>query len=133
MRRFFPDKFGWRERLLSLLAVVMAIVSCWLTLAAGLGAGVAWLIFIGFGTVVLVAIAGSDRCFFTTIFTSSFAVLLIADILKGVFVDHMPLGLGDAVTFLLIFAASVLLPAAFAWLVTKIARYARRVGVSPKD
>ena len=67
MRRFLPAKFGLREWLLTSLAVLMAVVSGWLTWAAGMGAGGAWMLFTIVGTVVFVAVAGADRCFFTAL------------------------------------------------------------------
>src|ERR1700744_6628784 len=70
MRRFLPSKFGWREKLLSVLAVVMAIVAGWLScFLVGMGVAVAWIFFTVVGTVVFAIIAGSGRCFFTALFT----------------------------------------------------------------
>jgi hypothetical protein len=126
MRRFVPDKFGWRERWLSLLAVAIAIVFAVITcFYAGMGAGVAWIFFDGVGTVVMIAAAGRDRCFFTALFTSSFAALILIDMLYTSCLDRQGLALKDAVFMMLMVEATVVLPTAFAWLVTKIGKDAK--------
>ncbi len=125
MRRFLPGKFGRREWLLSSLAVVMAIASGWLTWAAGMGAGGALLLCVVVGTAFFVAVAGSDRCFFTALFTGLMVVgLLAAMIVHLVFVQQESLNREHAVMFPLTFGSFVVLPSAFAWLVTLIVRRA---------
>jgi hypothetical protein len=62
MRRFLPAKIGRREWLLSSLAAVLAMASGWLTWAAGMGGGGAWMLFTIVGTVIFIAVAGCDRC-----------------------------------------------------------------------
>ncbi len=127
MRRLLPANFGRREWLLSSLAVAMAGVSGWLTWAAGRGAGGALLLCVVVGTVFFVATAGSDRCFFTALYTGLLTVgVLAAMAVDLVLVQHERLRLEHAVLFALTLGGFFVLPSAFAWLVTLMLRYAGR-------
>lgn len=126
MPRILPEKFGWRERLLALLAVALAIASGCLTWAAGLGAGGAWMIFTLAGTCVMVVVAGEDRCFFTGLFTGLLAGGLLLGMALSLMVDQRE-GLREehAVMGVSAIGASVIVPSAFAWLVTFLVRRLR--------
>jgi hypothetical protein len=49
----------------------------------------------------------------------------LTSLLYGCFLDHLRLGLNDAVFMIFILETTVMLPTAFAWLLTKIFRYAK--------
>jgi len=129
MRRLFPKKFGLRERLLSTLAVAMAAPFAYLTSKAGFGAFGAMLLFTIFGTAVFIAISGSDRLFFTALFTFLFMTILFA----GVFYAHFFPVVGEETDFgelvvcaLICYGLFVALPVAFVWVAPKLLKYARR-------
>ncbi len=127
MRRFLPAKFGSREWLLTSLAVLMAVVSGWLTWAAGMGAGGAWMLFTIVGTVLFVAVAGADRCFFTALFTSLLTGgLVLSMVVHRIFIMHEGLDHEAGFMFSLVFMAFVGIPVAFAWLVTFFAGFTGR-------
>ena len=129
MRSLFPKKFGLRERLLSTLAVAMAAPFAYLTSKAGFGAFGAMLLFTIFGTAVFIAISGSDRLFFTALFTFLFMTILFA----GVFYAHFFPVVGEETDFgelvvcaLICYGLFVALPVAFVWVAPKLLKYARR-------
>jgi hypothetical protein len=94
----------------------MAAVSGWLTWAAGMGGGGAWMLFTTVGTVVFVAVAGGDRCFFTALFTSLLTGgLVLSIIVHRIIIRHESLGREDGLLFPVAFVA---IPVAFARLVT---------------
>jgi membrane protein YdbS with pleckstrin-like domain len=105
----------------------MAIPSGCLTWAAGMGIEVAWVLFTIIGTVVFVAVAGSDRCFFTALFTLLLTGGLVVSVfVVKVFVRHERWRAEDTFTMAMVFGALVVLPTVFAWLVTLIVRFGSR-------
>jgi hypothetical protein len=105
----------------------MAVVSGWLTWAAGMSAGGAWMLFTIVGTVVFVAVAGADRCFFTALFTSLLTGgLILSMIVHLILIRHESLDREDGFVFSLAFMAFVGIPVAFAWLVTFFVGIRRR-------
>ena len=129
MRRLFPHKFGLREGLLSALAVGMAVGFAYLTKDASFGAFGAMFLFTVFGTLVFIAISGSDRLFFTALFTVLFMTFLFAVILYRHFFPVIgdETDFGDIVVFgLVCYGLFVALPIAFVWIAPKILKYARR-------
>ena len=104
----------------------MAIIFGWITcFYTGFGAGAAWIAFTSFGTVILTVIAGRDRCFFTALFTILFVTLLLIGMAYGCFLDDWQLSLHEAVFIVCFFETAVILPTAFAWLVTKLLKKAK--------
>ena len=123
MRRLFPQKFGLREGLLSTLAVGLAVPSTYWTSEAGFGAFGAMLIFTIFGTAVFIAISGSDRLFFTALFTFLFTTSFFAVVLYRHFfpVFGEETDIGDLIVLgLVCYGLFVALPVAFVWIATKL-------------
>jgi len=105
----------------------MAAVSGWLTWAAGMGGGGASMLFTIVGTVVFVAVAGGDRCFFTALFTSLLTGgLVLSIIVHRILIRHESLGREDGLLFSVAFVAFVAIPVAFARLVTFFVSHAGR-------
>jgi len=75
------------------------------------------------GTIVFVAAAGRDRCFFTALFTSlQFGICFVLavanlDAGEGLFESDIPL------IFSLLLLFTVICPVAFAWIVTRFSKH----------
>jgi hypothetical protein len=129
MRRFLPAKFQLRERILFGLAVVLACVGFYFSSTANPRASTGiWIGFMFVGTILFVAIGGSDRAFFTAVY----CVLLsgaqfILDVLNSVFFGHRPRHLSDWLVVLCINLFLISILVTFAWAVTCLIHFLEKI------
>ncbi len=119
----FLKRFSLRQKIMTALAVLFPICSILLAREAGFGAGGILFLSVIVGTLVFVAAAGRDRCFFTGLFTSlHFSICFVWAVAKldageGLFESDLPL------IFSQWFLYFVICPTAFAWIVTRFSKH----------
>jgi hypothetical protein len=119
MASIFPSPFRVREWVLTVTALVCAVAALLLSNAAGLGAGGVLFLAVLVGTVLFIAISGRQRVFFTALFTSSMSAgLVVWSIVDSVFVRRESLSREQLLLPFMLSLFYILIPVAFAWLVT---------------
>ena len=127
MIRILPAWLGSREIILCLLAVGMAAGSGWLVWTGAQFGGGAWALLTILGTVILVTVAGSNRCFFTALFTGLLTLGLVGFYFADLaLVRHQRPSKMDVKMTAIAVELFFILPVAFAWLVTLTVRLSER-------
>jgi hypothetical protein len=127
MPKFLPSPFGLREWLLMVTALTIDGVALWLCRFAGLGVGGLLFSAVVLGTILFVCISGRNRIFFTGVFTSVLSLGIYSwSVVSIVFIDHESFYPDYLVMPFVLFLFYVLIPVAFAWLVTLMFRKLER-------
>ena len=139
MPRFLPSPFRAVEWIITFAALASAVAALVLSNSAGLGAGGILFLSVIVGTVLFVAIGGRNRVFFTALFTIALSAGLVGwSTVDSVFIRGESLS-RDQLLLPLILPMYVLIPVAFAWVVTLLIRQLERVlgqddsGAQPGD
>jgi hypothetical protein len=119
MASIVPAKFHKWETVLTLGAIASGVWTIFLAAASGYAAVFAILFCCAIGTIFFTAVGGAHRIFFTTVFSFTVFVGLIAAAAIGgrvtfLFTRDGALILGLALVF------TIILPIGIAWMVTKL-------------
>ena len=128
MPRILPSPFRIWEWFLTLTALASAVIALLLSNSAGLGSGGILFLSVVVGTVLFVAISGSHRVFFTSLFTSALSAGLVGwSMVDRVFVRHESLSRDELLLPLMLLLTYLLIPVGFAWLVSFVFRQLEKV------
>ena len=116
--------FPWT---LAFLALALASFGVLITISTFFLGGGFWFLSLSVGTVFFVTISGNRRVFITALYTGlQFGGLCAALVALNIVRVFSPVSPEDKYKPLIFFALSVLVPVAFAWLVSAIIRHDRR-------
>ena len=119
----FLKRFSRRQKIMTALAVLLPICSVLIAREGGFGAGGILFLSVIVGTIVFIAAARRDRCFFTGLFTflhfSICFVWAVANMDDGQRLVSSDIPLIYSHFFIWL----VVCPTAFAWIVTRFSKH----------
>jgi hypothetical protein len=128
MPRILPSPFRTREWVLTFVALGSAVAALLLSNSAGLGAGGVLYLSVIIGTVFFVVIGGCHRVFLTALFTSALSAGAAGwSMVDCIFVRRESLSRDQLLLPLICLLMYVLIPVAFACLITFVVRQLERV------